>query len=160
MNLEYSATFTAKYVLAHTVPRFRHLTQSLAQILKCHVEDFQLPSLHPVNLYITDYTTNPLLMSYEKDSTSSLPAGQQVLQISLFENQSEPLKPLMERSSNGWTKVKVGDFVRIDNLRPKENESRLLEGTLVDDRKYKEKRYLRVIRKDGYLPKEVQELLR
>jgi len=67
---------------------------------------------------------------------------------------------LFERSSSGWMQVKVGDFVRVSNLRPKENESGLLEGTVVDDRKYTEKRYLRVIRKDGYLPKEVQELLR
>ncbi|GAA5847121.1 hypothetical protein JCM5353_005151 [Sporobolomyces roseus] len=131
------------------------------EILKCHVQDFKLPSLQPVNLYITDYTTNPLLMSYdETDSTSLFPPGQQTLQISLFENQSEALEPLFERSSSGWMQVKVGDFVRVDNLRPKQNESGLLEGTVVDDRKYQEKRYLRVIRKDGYLPEEVQELLR
>jgi len=90
-------------------------------------------------------------MNYDSTSaaTTGLLLGQRTLQISLFGDQAQPLKPLVGKGIGGETKV--GDFVRVDNLRVKRNDSGLLEGTVIDDDKYKDKRYVRLIGKQESL---------
>lgn len=116
------------------------------QILKGHVNDNKLASSYAVCLYITDYTSNSEIMDYDSASASKtgVLVGQFTFQVSLFDNQGSPLKPLFGGSKD----AKVGDFVRIDNLRVKRNEYGLLEGTVVDDPTYKGKRYVSLIRKE------------
>ncbi|GAA5902111.1 uncharacterized protein JCM6883_001301 [Sporobolomyces salmoneus] len=123
-----------------------------AEILKCYV-----PSSAPVSLYVTDYTSNSLLMNYSSSSSSVqqgiFPLGQQTLQVSLFDSQYKPLSHLTEQQLRG-------NFVKLDNLRPKLNlEGDLLECTLVDDQRFKDKKYVKLIKRDGYYPDEVKTLL-
>ncbi|GAA6006771.1 hypothetical protein JCM11491_003177 [Sporobolomyces phaffii] len=91
----------------------------------------------PVSLHITDYTTNLGLVNWETDAAErhNFPPGRQTLQVSLFGIQARPL------FSKG-PRAQIGDFVRIDNLRPKINPEGLLEATLYDDQRFKDKLYL------------------
>lgn len=85
-------------------------------------------------------------MDYDSASAAKtgVLVGQFTLQVSLFDNQVSPLKPLFGGSKD----AKVGDYVRIDNLRVQRNEYGLLEGTVIDDPQYKDKRYVTLIRKE------------
>ncbi|GAA5848007.1 hypothetical protein JCM5353_001380 [Sporobolomyces roseus] len=129
----------------------RQFCDLFGQILKVHIEDNRIPSSYPVCLFITDYTSHSELMNYNSTSASNtgVIVGQQTLQISLFENQALPLKSLVGKGIGG--EMKVGDFVRADNVRVKRNDNGLLEGTVIDDAKYKDKRYVSLIGKQESL---------
>jgi len=79
------------------------------------------------------------------------PPGQQVLQVSLFEHQHEPLLQIAENQ-------RVGHYVEIKNLRPKMNELGLMECTLVDDQKYADKRYVRLVK--GQFGKPILDIIK
>ena len=110
---------------------------------------------------ITDYTSNPDLFNFDSNSVSVLkdgfPVGQKTLQIGIFGDlQYSPFSKLSEKEL-------VGNFVDFRNLRPKlcGQSGGFLECTLVDDQKYPDKVYGRLIlKRDGEKYKPIEELLK
>ncbi|GAA5876225.1 hypothetical protein JCM3774_002330 [Rhodotorula dairenensis] len=96
-----------------------HATRQVAQNAFC-------------SLFVTDYTANPQLIEYQDDSKTGVP-GQHVLQVSVFGAQCEPLLRFKDSDLKGR-------IVHLRNIRPKQNQSGLLEATMVEDYKYPNKR--------------------
>ncbi|GAA5885430.1 hypothetical protein JCM16303_005195 [Sporobolomyces ruberrimus] len=84
-------------------------------------------------LFITDYTLNPLLIKYEDLSTVRL-MGQYVLQISIYGHQAKPLLTKFNRPEEEL----VDQVVFLRNVRTKMNENGLLEATMWIDQKRRE----------------------
>ncbi|GAA5930365.1 hypothetical protein JCM10213_001071 [Rhodosporidiobolus nylandii] len=98
-----------------------------------------LPSNHYADLFVTDYTSHPLLKSYDAPSAASAGVGlegQLTLRVSLFGYQVEPLLPYLKPQEKGG--IKRGTLVHLRNLRVKEGVYGHLEATLVEE---KEERY-------------------
>lgn len=131
--------------------------RAFVQVLKCYIPP-SLSSNIPISLYVTDYTSNPTLMNYDTRSTSFFPSGRLTLQVSIFgSTQQKTLTRTNERDL-------IGSFIKLDNLRPKENNSDgSLECTLVDDQRYGDKELVRVIGgkgSNGFVAKPLQELIK
>jgi hypothetical protein len=99
------------------------------------------------------------MMNYSDASAAraGFPPGQRTLQVSLFGVQARPLESLISKKDGS---VRPGDFVRLDNLRPKENTEGLLECTIVDDQLFANKKYVTLIpKKEGKKSLAIQKLL-
>ncbi|GAA5974611.1 hypothetical protein JCM11641_007023 [Rhodosporidiobolus odoratus] len=94
-----------------------------------------LPSNHSADLFITDYTSHPLLKPYDSPTSTSPGvglAGKLTLRISLFGYQVEPLIPFVNPQGTGG--IKRGLMVHLRNLRIKrDQEGGWLEATLVEE---------------------------
>ncbi|GAA5982861.1 hypothetical protein JCM10908_006813 [Rhodotorula pacifica] len=88
-----------------------------------------LPSNVAASLYLTDYTSHPLLHDYPDPSPVTLP-GRLTLQLSLFGSTAAPLAPLLDPRTG---ETKRGRLVWIRNVRIKLNPAGELEGTVVED---------------------------
>ncbi|GAA5822050.1 hypothetical protein JCM5353_006212 [Sporobolomyces roseus] len=93
-----------------------------------------IPDNEAVQLFITDYTRNEQLISYEDLSQIRLP-GPYTLQISIYGHQA---KPLVEFSRNPEEDLKT-KFIHCRNIRPKLTEKGLLEATMFIDEKRPDK---------------------
>lgn len=80
---------------------------------------------NPPSLYVTDWTSNPLLLEWTTSmNTSPGPRGRYILQISLFDD-------LAQGEAEG---LRLGDVVEIRNVRGKKDGSGRLEGVLHEDK--------------------------
>ncbi|GAA5972822.1 hypothetical protein JCM21900_006909 [Sporobolomyces salmonicolor] len=123
----------------------------LGMVTKCHIPSGyaigSVPTSMAVSLYITDYTSQASLFAYTDPSSTGL-SDQLTLQVSLFGYQSEPLQSALARDpTTGWTEVKKGTLVHLRNVRIKENEHGMIEGTMAEERddKWRHKRDLTVV---------------
>ncbi|GAA5877316.1 hypothetical protein JCM1840_007195 [Sporobolomyces johnsonii] len=123
----------------------------LGMVTKCHVPSGyalgSVPTSMAVSLYITDYTSQASLFAYTDAASTGL-SDQLTLQVSLFGYQSEPLRAALPRDkSTGWNEVRKGTLVHLRNVRIKENEHGMVEGTMVEERddKWRHKRDLTVV---------------
>ncbi|CEQ41089.1 SPOSA6832_02784 [Sporobolomyces salmonicolor] len=123
----------------------------LGMVTKCHIPSGyaigSVPTSMAVSLYITDYTSQASLFAYTDPSSTGL-SDQLTLQVSLFGYQSEPLQSALARDpTTGWTEVKKGTLVHLRNVRIKENEHGMVEGTMVEERDntWRHKRDLTVV---------------
>ncbi|GAA6006757.1 hypothetical protein JCM11491_003170 [Sporobolomyces phaffii] len=141
-----------------------------AEILKCFIP---VSPHEPISLYVTDYTRNPALVEYSPASAlaNSLLPGQLTLQVSVFgPTQARPFAPAAAAAAGGGFSSSssergdlVGQCVRIDNLRPKENARGWLEATIVDDQTFRDKELVKLIPNGSRAfaaAKPIQELLK
>lgn len=88
-------------------------------------------------VYITDYTSNPMLYNYKMDIDESEgrgdkwngPWGKYTLQVTLWDNNAAAARRLLRE----------GSFIQITNMRARENRDGNLEGWVHGDKKYKDK---------------------
>ncbi|GAA5853997.1 hypothetical protein JCM8547_008187 [Rhodosporidiobolus lusitaniae] len=90
----------------------------------------------PCELYLTDYTSHPLIEDYS--NSSSFPTGKRVLKIALFGNQNDPLLDFPPDKLRGR-------LVTLRNVRPKIGGFETLEATMMEDQKYERKRDVVVV---------------
>jgi len=100
-----------------------------------------IPENEAVQLFITDYTRNEQLMSYEDLSQIRLP-GPYTLQISIYGHQA---KPLVGFSRNPEEDLKT-KFIHCRNIRPKLTDKGLLEATMFIDEKRPDKSDLTIFK--------------
>lgn len=98
--------------------------------LHCSFPLDSVPSSCAASLYITDYTSHPLLFAYESSASVGLP-GQLVLEVSVFGAQASPLSALLDRRTG---EVRRGALVHLRNVRVKSGLGGALEGTMWEER--------------------------
>ncbi|BGP52107.1 hypothetical protein JCM10450v2_008078 [Rhodotorula kratochvilovae] len=98
--------------------------------IHCSYPFDSVPSSCAASLYITDYTSHPLLHSYDTPASVGL-AGQLVLQLSLFGTQATPLAALIDPRTR---EARRGALVHVRNVRIKVGAAGALEGTLWEER--------------------------
>ncbi|GAA5895711.1 hypothetical protein JCM8208_005306, partial [Rhodotorula glutinis] len=102
-----------------------------------------VPPSSAASLYLTDYTSHPLLHDYASPTAVGLP-GQLVLQLSIFGAQASPLASLLDPRTG---QARRGAVVHVRNVRVKRALGGCLEGTVWDDRdeRYRDRRDVTVV---------------
>ncbi|KAG5439380.1 hypothetical protein PCANB_001954 [Pneumocystis canis] len=99
-------------------------------------------------IYLTDYTSNPLLHSYEwgKISKWNGPYGKMTIQCSLWDSTAVYAR----------NKLYEGEIVHVSNLLGKLNRDGILEGVVHGDKQYPDKVFVTKASKDDFYVKELK----